>query len=75
MGGGAGRQIEALVASLGNVGRFSMLGYSMGGLIARYVVGRLYERGFFERVQPMVRPRIRTHMHWHTERDGSASIM
>jgi len=51
-----GSQIEAELTRLGNVDRFSIIGYSMGGLIARYVVGKLYERGYFDKMQPLVRP-------------------
>ncbi|TBU40555.1 putative serine esterase-domain-containing protein [Dichomitus squalens] len=35
------------------VSRFSVTGYSLGGLIARYVVGILHQRGFFENVTPV----------------------
>ncbi|KAJ7442261.1 DUF676-domain-containing protein [Mycena latifolia] len=31
--------------------KFSVTGYSLGGLIARYVVGALYSRGFFDSVE------------------------
>jgi len=50
-----GSQIEAELERLGNVDCFSIIGYSMGGLIARYVVGKLYERGYFDKMQPLVR--------------------
>ncbi|KAI0766616.1 putative serine esterase-domain-containing protein [Trametes elegans] len=35
------------------VTRFSVTGYSLGGLIARYVVGILHQRGFFNNVTPV----------------------
>lgn len=35
------------------VTRFSITGYSLGGLVARYVVGILYHRGFFKTVTPV----------------------
>ncbi|KAF8311488.1 DUF676-domain-containing protein [Clavulina sp. PMI_390] len=35
------------------VTRFSITGYSLGGLLARYVVGALHAQGFFERVEPV----------------------
>lgn len=35
------------------VTRFSILGYSFGGLVARYAVGILYSQGFFDDVVPM----------------------
>lgn len=33
--------------------KISIIGYSLGGLISRYVVGLLYEMGFFEEVEPV----------------------
>jgi hypothetical protein len=35
------------------VTRFSILGYSLGGLLARYVVGILHQNKFFEKVIPV----------------------
>ncbi|KAI0358083.1 DUF676-domain-containing protein [Trametes cingulata] len=35
------------------VTRFSVTGYSLGGLIARYLVGILHQRGFFASVTPV----------------------
>ncbi|KAG8788494.1 hypothetical protein FRC12_014495 [Ceratobasidium sp. 428] len=35
------------------VTRFSMVGYSLGGLISRYAIGILYQRGFFKTVKPV----------------------
>lgn len=35
------------------VTKISIMGYSLGGLIARYVIGCLYELGFFEEVSPV----------------------
>lgn len=35
------------------VTKLSLLGYSMGGLIARYCAGRLHADGFFAKVQPV----------------------
>ena len=63
------RQVEAKITDLGNVDRFSIIGYSMGGLNARYVVGKMLERGHFKTIRPLVneprdrnrdRPRTRT---------------
>jgi hypothetical protein len=31
-----------------------MVGYSLGGLIARYAIGLLHHRGIFDRIQPVV---------------------
>jgi hypothetical protein len=35
------------------VDRFSITGYSLGGLVARYVVGILHYRRFFDTVKPV----------------------
>ncbi|KAI9168593.1 hypothetical protein H9P43_007966 [Blastocladiella emersonii ATCC 22665] len=35
------------------VKQISFLGYSLGGLIIRYTIGRLHQRGYFDRVEPM----------------------
>lgn len=34
--------------------KFSITGYSLGGLVARYAIGLLYHKGVFEHIQPMV---------------------
>ncbi|KAF8805075.1 DUF676-domain-containing protein [Phlegmacium glaucopus] len=36
-----------------HVTRFSVTGYSLGGLIARYLIGILYHAGFFENITPV----------------------
>ena len=33
--------------------KFSIVGYSLGGLIARYTIGLLYSRGFFNEITPV----------------------
>ena len=35
------------------VSRFSVTGYSLGGLVGRYVIGILHQRKFFENVTPI----------------------
>lgn len=37
-----------------NVTKISIIGYSLGGLISRNIVGKLYELGFFDLVKPVV---------------------
>lgn len=53
------REIEEEIEKLAEVGkeikRFSIVGYSLGGLVARYVIGLLYSKGFFDRIEPVVR--------------------
>jgi esterase/lipase len=49
-------KLEELAKSGHEIKRMSVIGYSLGGLIARYAVGLLYHKGVFERIQPIVRP-------------------
>ncbi|GMM36051.1 putative hydrolase [Saccharomycopsis crataegensis] len=32
--------------------KISIVGYSLGGLVSRYMIGKLYEAGFFENIEP-----------------------
>lgn len=47
-------EIEALQKESVKVVKISIIGYSLGGLIARCVVGFLYDLGFFDTVKPVV---------------------
>jgi hypothetical protein len=38
--------------------RLSLVGYSLGGLVARFCVGLLYSKGFFEKITPVVSTRL-----------------
>ncbi|KAF9500074.1 DUF676-domain-containing protein [Pleurotus eryngii] len=46
-------EVRDITAGGGRVTRLSVTGYSLGGLIARYVVGILHQRGFFHDVEPI----------------------
>ncbi|OBA22242.1 DUF676-domain-containing protein [Metschnikowia bicuspidata var. bicuspidata NRRL YB-4993] len=47
-------EIETLkLKNKSHVSKISIIGYSLGGLISRYVIGRLHELGFFEEVIPI----------------------
>ncbi|KAK0467087.1 DUF676-domain-containing protein [Desarmillaria tabescens] len=46
-------EVEKLQQDGDKVVRFSITGYSLGGLVSRYVVGILNRRGFFEDVTPL----------------------
>ncbi|TFK88437.1 DUF676-domain-containing protein [Polyporus arcularius HHB13444] len=46
-------EVKKLTEEGKKVTRFSVTGYSLGGLIARYVVGILHQRGFFQDVVPV----------------------
>lgn len=44
---------NALNSEKGTVTKFSLIGYSMGGLVCRYALGILYHEGFFDNIQPV----------------------
>lgn len=46
-------RIQDLESNGKEVTRFSVTGYSFGGLVGRYLIGILYQRGFFETVTPV----------------------
>ncbi|KAJ6581475.1 putative serine esterase-domain-containing protein [Mycena capillaripes] len=46
-------EVDKLQKEGRTVTRFSITGYSLGGLVSRYVVGILRQRGFFENVTPV----------------------
>jgi triacylglycerol esterase/lipase EstA (alpha/beta hydrolase family) len=51
-------EVEQKLGDLKNDGhdikKISVIGYSLGGLVARFAIGLLYSRGVFERIQPAV---------------------
>jgi len=50
-------EIESKIEELEKTGRkitkLSIIGYSLGGLVARYTIGVLYSNGWFDRIQPV----------------------
>ncbi|GAV54912.1 hypothetical protein ZYGR_0AS02350 [Zygosaccharomyces rouxii] len=42
-------KIDSLEGTASQITKFSLVGYSLGGLIARYALGLLYKKGFFEK--------------------------
>ena len=36
-----------------DIKKLSIVGYSLGGLVARYIIGLLYSKGWFERIRPV----------------------
>ncbi|CZR52756.1 related to lipase/serine esterase [Phialocephala subalpina] len=46
-------EIEKLAKAGQEIKRLSMVGYSLGGLVARYAVGLLDSKGFFEKIKPV----------------------
>jgi Putative serine esterase (DUF676) len=51
------KEIEDILEELERDGhkitRFSIVGYSLGGLVARYTIGLLYHKGYFDRMTPV----------------------
>ncbi|KAL1666364.1 putative serine esterase-domain-containing protein [Schizophyllum commune] len=47
------KRVEDLDAKGDHVTKFSITGYSLGGLISRYVIGILHQQGFFEKITPV----------------------
>ena len=51
------QEVEDYIKALEQVGtqlkKISVVGYSLGGLIARYTIGLLYSRGYFDKLQPV----------------------
>ena len=51
------QEVEEEINSLEKDGihirKLSVVGYSLGGLIARYTIGLLYSRGWFDKLEPM----------------------
>lgn len=51
------KEIEDMLEELGRDGykitRFSIVGYSLGGLVARYAIGLLYHKKYFENITPV----------------------
>lgn len=47
------KEVEKLHEEGRQVAQFSITGYSLGGLVSRYVIGILHQRNFFETVSPV----------------------
>ncbi|KAF2028824.1 lipase/serine esteras-like protein [Setomelanomma holmii] len=45
--------LEELAENGHDIKKISIIGYSLGGLIARFAIGLLYSRGVFDRIQPV----------------------
>ncbi|KAF2822253.1 lipase/serine esteras-like protein [Ophiobolus disseminans] len=46
-------RLEELAQDGHDIKKISVIGYSLGGLVARFAIGLLYSRGIFERIQPV----------------------
>lgn len=47
-------EVEKLARAGQEIKRISLVGYSLGGLVARFCVGLLDSKGFFEKIKPVV---------------------
>ncbi|OAK95461.1 lipase/serine esteras-like protein [Phaeosphaeriaceae sp. SRC1lsM3a] len=47
------QKLEELAQNGHDIKKISVIGYSLGGLIARFAIGLLYSRGVFETIQPV----------------------
>jgi len=47
--------VERLEKDGKTIKRFSIVGYSLGGLVARFAIGLLHNKGWFDKVEPVVR--------------------
>ena len=51
------QEVETCIKDLETAGskikKLSVVGYSLGGLVARYTIGLLYSKGWFERIKPV----------------------
>ncbi|KAF2239078.1 DUF676-domain-containing protein [Viridothelium virens] len=45
--------LEQLSKRGNTITKISMIGYSLGGLVARYAIGLLYSHGLFDKIQPI----------------------
>ncbi|KAL8858259.1 MAG: hypothetical protein Q9178_005271 [Gyalolechia marmorata] len=45
--------LEELIQAGTPIAKLSIVGYSLGGLIARYAIGLLYSKGWFEKIKPI----------------------
>lgn len=45
--------LDSLAARGSRVGKLSVVGYSLGGLVARYALGLLYARGWLDKLEPV----------------------
>jgi dienelactone hydrolase len=48
------QKLDELAKNGQDIKKISIIGYSLGGLVARFAIGLLYSRGLFEKIQPMV---------------------
>lgn len=49
-------EISRLSCAGKQIKRLSLVGYSLGGLVARYAIGLLYSKGLLDYIQPIVCP-------------------
>lgn len=48
-------ELERLARNGQTIRKISIIGYSLGGLISRYAIGLMYYKGWFDKIEPVVR--------------------
>jgi Putative serine esterase (DUF676) len=62
-------ELEKLEQAGQTIKKLSVVGYSLGGLVARYAIGILYSRGVFDKLEPMV-SQIEVCLEWDFANDS-----
>ncbi len=52
-------ELAGIRARGGNITKLSIVGYSLGGLVARYAIGLMYAKGMLDKLECMVRGLLR----------------
>lgn len=48
-------ELRSIAEQGGKITKLSLVGYSLGGLVARYAVGLLFAKGILDQLEPVVR--------------------
>ncbi len=62
-------ELEIIHSKGGHIKKLSVVGYSLGGLVARYAIGLLSARGVLDNLECMVRTRLRLYERENTPAD------
>ena len=62
-------ELEMIHSKGGHIKKLSIVGYSLGGLVARYAIGLLSTRGVLDNLECMVRTRLRLYERENTPAD------
>ncbi len=62
-------EIIAVASTLPHLKKFSVIGHSLGGLYARFAIGELFARNFFDNIEPMVCCDLDYLIHYYIDTD------